>query len=317
MTTPPQADPESPRGLTGVPTVTLPLRCFDLAATLSSGQVFHWRAVDGGYLGLIDTTPVFLRQPTPDRLEVAGHDTTALAASYLALDHDSEAIVSTFPPNDTTLAAAVAFAPGLRLIRQPAWECLATFITSSLKQVPHIARLSHTLRERFGKPVDFGGGTLHTYPSPAALAAAGEAALRQCGLGYRAAYLAATARLVDSGAMDLGFLTDPDVPDDEAMRRLTQSPGVGPKVASCVLLFAGQRLGFFPIDVWIERALRERYFPRRRKFPTGFLPRFAHRHFGPYRGYAQQFLFHHARTANQKTKARTSAEAASSGSLGW
>lgn len=300
MTAIPPADPGSPRELSGVTTVTLPVQRFDLAATLASGQVFHWRAADGGALGLIDTTPVLLRQPTPDRLEIIGDGPAALAAHYLALDHDAEAIVSTFPADDATLAAAVAYAPGLRLIRQPAWECLATFITSSLKQVPHIARLSHTLRERFGKPVDFGGTTLHTYPGPAALATAGEAALRQCGLGYRAAYLAATARLVDSGALDLGFLTDPDVPDDEALRRLTQAPGVGPKVASCVLLFAGQRLGFFPIDVWIERALRERYFPRRRKFPAGFLPRFAHRHFGPYRGYAQQFLFHHARTANRQ-----------------
>jgi len=293
------ADPKSPRGLAGMPAVTLTVQRFDLAATLASGQVFHWRPVDGGFLGLIDTTPVFLRQPTPDRLEINGHGAAVLAAHYLALDHDSEAIVSTFPADDATLAAAVAYAPGLRLIRQPAWECLATFITSSLKQVPHIARLSHTLRGRFGKPVDFDGLTLHTYPSPAALAAVGEAALRQCGLGYRAAYLAATARLVDSGALDLGFLTDPCVPDDEALRRLTQAPGVGPKIASCVLLFAGQRLGFFPIDVWIERALRERYFPRRRKFPAGFLARFAHQHFGPYRGYAQQFLFHHARTGGK------------------
>lgn len=294
------------------PCVSLPVRRFDLAATLGSGQVFHWQPSDeprtGAFLGLIDRTPVILRQPAPSRLEIITGALSAASAvpapniaadvsRYLALDHDLDAIVASFPSGDTALAAAVAHAPGLRLIRQPPWECLATFITSSLKQVPHIARISHTLRRRFGERLDCLGQTLHTYPSPAALARAGEHALRECGLGYRAPYLAATARLVDSGKLDLAFLTDPAVPDDDALVRLTAAPGVGVKVASCVLLFAGQRLGFFPIDVWIERTLRERYFPRRRHFPSGFLARFARRHFGPCRGYAQQFLFHHARAS--------------------
>lgn len=276
----------------------LAVRRFDLAATLGSGQVFHWVPQDGGFLGTLDRTPVFLRQPAPDELEVSAGD-EPLASRYLALDHDLDAITATFPV-DAALSRAVAFAPGLRLIRQPAWECLATFITSSLKQVPHISQISHTLRRRFGEPVTLGGCTLYTYPTPAALAEAGESELRRCALGYRARHLAATARLVATGELDLSFLTDPDVPDETALARLTRAPGVGPKVASCVLLFAGQRLGFFPIDVWIERTLRETYFPRRRKFPPGFLARFAHRHFGPYRGYAQQFLFHHARTGNVK-----------------
>lgn len=271
------------------------VRRFDLRATLGSGQVFHWVPHEDGFLGMIDCTPVIVRQPDPARLEVTA-GTAALVSHYLALDHDLDAIVASFPADDDALARAVAYAPGLRLIRQPAWECLATFITSSLKQVPHISQISHTLRRRFGDPVSFGSHTLYTYPSATALSEAGEAELRRCGLGYRAKHLAATALKVATGELDLAFLTNPTVPDDTALTRLTQAPGVGPKVASCVLLFAGQRLGFFPIDVWIERTLRELYFPRRRKFPPGFLPRFAHRHFGPHRGYAQQFLFHHART---------------------
>jgi N-glycosylase/DNA lyase len=290
----PPSPPDDPTPATA--TGTIDVRRFDLASTLGSGQVFHWQPHDGGFFGVIDRIPVFLRQPRPTTLEVtAGRE--ALAAHYLALDHDLDAITATFPSDDAPLARAVAHAPGLRLIRQPAWECLATFITSSLKQVPQISRISHTLRQRFGEPVAAGGSVLHAYPTAAAMAGAGEAALRGCGLGFRAKSLAATARLVAEGTLDLGFLTDPQVTDEQALDRLTRAPGVGPKVASCVLLFAGQRLGFFPIDVWIERSLRESYFPRRRKFPPGFLARFAHRHFGPYRGYAQQFLFHHARTS--------------------
>jgi N-glycosylase/DNA lyase len=275
--------------------VRLPVQRFDLEATLESGQVFHWQRIGGGYFGLIDRTPVWLHQPAPDVLETTA-GTESLVSHYLALDHDLDAITATFPAGDAALAHAVDYAPGLRLIRQPAWECLATFITSSLKQVPHISQISHRLRSRFGEAVEGTDPQLHAYPTPAALAAAGEEALRACGLGYRAAYLAATARLVDSGSLDLHFLSDAQISDEDALAQLQRAPGVGPKVAACVLLFGGQRLGFFPIDVWIERTLRERYFPRRKKFPPGFLARFAHRHFGPYRGYAQQFLFHQART---------------------
>ena len=103
----------------------------------------------------------------------------------------------------------------------------------------------------------------------------------------------ATAQVVANGAADLeawGAL-----PDDELRKRLCECPGVGPKVANCVMLFAYERLRAFPIDVWIERVLREKYFPRRRKLTTGQLRDFAAQHFGEHGGYAQQYLFHHAR----------------------
>ena len=279
-----------------LPTVPIAVRHFDLAATLDSGQVFHWRRFDDGFIGLIDRTPVFLKQVEPTRLLVTPGTETAVA-HYLALDHDLEAITATFPQNDPSLARAVAYAPGLRLIRQPAWECLATFITSSLKQVAHISQISHSLRQQFGQPVTWDGPTLHTYPEPAALAAAGTHLLQECRLGYRARYLADTAHMIASGSLNLSFLNDPTVSDHDALAHLQRAPGVGPKVAACVLLFAGERLGFFPIDVWIERTLKELYFKEESHVPTEKLAAFARQHFGPYRGYAQQFLFHYARTS--------------------
>jgi N-glycosylase/DNA lyase len=281
--------------------VEIPVRRFDLATTLGSGQVFHWQQVAGGFVGLVDRTPVFLRQASPDRIEVS-RGAEELAGWYLALDHDLDAIIASFPADDAVLQRAIAFAPDLRLLRQPAWECLGTFITSSLKQVAHISQISHAVRRLAGEAIDFHGMTLHAYPSAEALAMAGEEALHRCGLGYRAVFLAQTAARVATGTIDLSCLTDSQVNDEAALAELLQAPGVGPKIASCVLLFAGQRHGFFPIDVWIERTLRQYYFPRRRKFPPGFLAEFVRRHFGPWRGYAQQFLFHHARNRKPETR---------------
>ena len=266
---------------------------FDLAATLHSGQTFHWQECHSGFAGLIGDEPVFLSQPDPVTL-LCSSGMARTAHRYLGLDHNMDAIAATFPGTDAILRHAIEWCPGLRILRQPRWECLATFITSSLKQVPHIRRISLTLRKRFGQPVAAPGLPLmYTYPTPTALAAAGEAALRECGLGYRAAFLHRAAVAISNGDVDLDAIAS--LPDAEARAALCGLHGVGEKIASCALLFAWERHGAFPIDVWIERALRDLYFPRRRKFTARHVRDFAWKHFGPNRGCAQQFLFHWAR----------------------
>jgi N-glycosylase/DNA lyase len=269
---------------------------FDLAATLDSGQVFHWHRDGAIFSGLIGDAPARIEQSQPDTLLLHEGD-AALVARYLALDHDLQAMHRTLPGDDLHLQRALKFAPGIRILRQPQWECLATFITSSLKQVAHIRQISLTLRESFGQKIrNAQGRELWSYPSPRSLADAGEAALRRCGLGYRAKFLHQTATRIAEGSFDLDAVAALD--DPAALEKLCELPGVGPKIAQCTLLFSYERLGVFPIDVWIERALRELYFARsRRKITPRFLRDFAHRHFGPYRGYAQQWIFHHARTS--------------------
>jgi hypothetical protein len=85
--------------------------------------------------------------------------------------------------------------------------------------------------------------------------------------------------------------------------KLCDFPGVGAKVANCVMLFAYERPRACPIDVWIERVLKEKYFPRKRKVVPQRLRAFCESYFGEYGGYAQQYLFHHARTALHKSGA--------------
>jgi N-glycosylase/DNA lyase len=85
------------------------------------------------------------------------------------------------------------------------------------------------------------------------------------------------------------------LPDELLRERLCTLPGIGAKVANCVMLFAYERLRAFPIDVWIERVLREKYFPRKRKVTAAQLRDFCATYFGDHGGYAQQYLFHHAR----------------------
>jgi N-glycosylase/DNA lyase len=121
-------------------------------------------------------------------------------------------------------------------------------------------------------------------------------------MGFRAPNLLTVARKVADQDIDLHALHS--CPVEEARERLTELPGVGPKIANCVLLFAYGFQQAFPVDVWVTKALHELYFPKRRPSPRR-LQRFATTHFGPNAGYAQQYLFHYVRTARRRKEPGT------------
>ena len=291
---------------------------FNLEKTLNSGQVFHWEKAGNGFVGTIGEYAVYAEQDD-DILKVRFGGTPKptretrvlprIVAHYFALDHPLQEICASFP-KDPSMNAARDFCRGLRIIRQPKWECLATFMCSSMKQVAHIRQISLALRNRFGERRKIGSRVMYTFPSPQRIAGAFENQLRECKLGYRAKNLRATAQLVSSGECDLESLSV--LPDGDLRNNLCELPGVGVKIANCVMLFAYERLRAFPIDVWIERVLRQRYFPRRKKMTAQQLREFSETYFGEHGGYAQQYLFHHARTALRKSElARDSSTARS------
>jgi N-glycosylase/DNA lyase len=267
----------------------IPAPDFDLGLTLNCGQVFHWQARGAGWVGMMGERVCYAEQRGAELFVTRGMEETA--HRYFGLDHRLAEIVGSFP-RDPAMDAAVAACRGMRVIRQPAWECVATFITSAQKAVPHITQISHTLRRKYGRPAAWEGETLHAYPEPAALAALDEEALRACALGYRAKNLLRTARMIADGTFDLQAVSA--MADDAARDELCRLPGVGVKVANCALLFTYERLAAVPIDVWIARILRETY--RKRRSNPAQLRDFAARYFGPFAGYAQQYLFHHARS---------------------
>ncbi len=264
------------------------LQCpeFDLRMTFESGQTFHWTEQDGGYTGCIGTTAVHLRQEG-DRLHYRGVDARVLS-HYLAFDHDLEEIRASCSAHPQSHEAAQA-CRGLRIMRQPHWECLATFILSPMKQVAHIRAMSLALRSRYGKRLK--GTPIRSFPEPQVLASLTEEDLRACGLGFRAKGLLGTAKLVASGAFDPESLVA--MPTAEARTALCTLPGIGRKVANCILLFAYERLEAVPVDVWIGRILDSF---RSRKTTQEKLERYGEKLLGPYAGYIQQYLFHQART---------------------
>jgi N-glycosylase/DNA lyase len=280
---------------------------FDLEKTLDSGQVFHWEKIGKGFVGTIGDCAIYIER-NGSVLGVRDGGTPArsprrplpeIITRYFALDHPLAEICASFP-DDPVMNAARQFCRGLRIIRQPKWECLATFICSSMKQVTHIRQISLALRRRFGDKRKVDDHVVYTFPAAQRIARVSENDLRKCALGYRARNLLMTARLVSSDKANLEAWSA--LSDTDLRAELCALPGVGAKVANCVMLFAYERLRAFPIDVWIERVLKQQYFPRKKKVTEPRLREFSETYFGEHGGYAQQYLFHYVRIASRRSR---------------
>lgn len=274
---------------------------YDLGQTLSSGQAFRWEPLEEGWEGVVQDRWVRL---TSKPGGIAAETMSAPASwiwltDYLQLNVDLTAVIRQFP-DDEPMRLAVQSCRGLRLLRQDPWECLASFILSSTKQIVQIQQIVRTLCERFGQSVAVPPGRrpAYSFPSAETLAQVPESELRECKMGFRAPHLRAAAMAVAGRTLDLNALRIRRW--EEAKNELTKLRGVGPKIANCVLLFAYGFQDAFPVDVWVSRALKDLYFPNKRKHPKQ-LERFAQTHFGPFAGYAQQYLFHYVRMRKRAT----------------
>lgn len=259
-----------------------------LGETLDGGQCFRWRKEGEEWMGVMgrqvirlkpDSRGVRWRQPrgTPDA--------EAALARYLDAEGAQAMLADALPwRSDSTLRSAMEAFPGLRILRQDPDDALLSFLCSSNKQIVQIRRMVAALADSLGEPLAEGHRAL---PSWGALASASPEKLRACGLGYRADFIRATARLL---AGQPGWAVAlRDRPTGEAETWLAELPGVGPKVAACVTLFGLGRMDAFPVDTWISRILGRAYGLEGWK--PEHLAQFGRAHFGPGAGLAQQFLF--------------------------
>ena len=254
--------------------------CFDLDETLSCGQCFRWDQLGpGNWRGGVSGRTIIVRQ-SEDVLLLEGADLAdfqELWRPYFDLDRDYNALRQEMAEHPV-LAPIVAFAPGIHILAQPAWEALCSFLISQNNNIPRIRSIVSRLCADFGEPLADG---LFAFPTPEALACVTLEQLAPLRCGYRAPYLIDAARKVADGHLDLEAIAR--LPLDEARERLRSVKGVGPKVAECVLLYGMGRMDAFPADVWIKRTMGI-------LFPQGLPSCFAH-----CAGLAQQYIYHWSR----------------------
>lgn len=261
-----------------------PANGLDLAQTLTCGQCFRWHsdpARPGVWKGTAGDRQAAVFPGTDGHLyaECAGSNSAAdFWRAYFALDVDYAALQRRFSAGSKRLAACVAAGPGIRVLRQPFFETLCTFIISQNNNIPRITGIVERLCALCGEPLPGGG---YAFPTAQALAAQTPESLAPLRAGWRAAYLVDAARRVAGGQISEQILRT--LPPDEARALLMTVRGVGPKVADCTLLYGLGVWTACPMDVWMKRAMKT-------LFPRG-MPRCAK----GYEGVAQQYIFAYAR----------------------
>ena len=193
---------------------------------------------------------------------------------------------------DKTIAPAVFFSSGNRILKQDPWECLMSFIISSNNRIPMIKKVIQNLSENYGDPITFEGSTYYSFPDSKVLSEISVEEITECKCGYRAEYIKKTSEMVMQIEGKLESLREKDT--HEAFRVLTNFRGVGPKVANCVLLFSLQKYDAFPIDTWIKRIMEHLYF-QGEKASIKKIEETARERFGDKAGFVQQYLFYYAR----------------------
>jgi N-glycosylase/DNA lyase len=280
---------------------------FDLHHTFRCGQSFRWRLHGDTWYGPYGAGSLAVRQvPGGIEVRVAGLELPeSEVAAFLGM-HVQLGEVYHRLRGDRWVHAAIQAVPGMRLLRQDPWECLLNFICSQNSNIPKIERSTERLSREWGTVHRWEDGIeVASLPSPEALAELPPEALGICGLGYRCRYLVGSARLIATGAVPLGSLRELSYAD--ALEALLRLPGIGRKVADCILLFSLDQPQACPVDVWVRRVIHELY-PQalRRYLPDAAdriekplstreyeaIVRFAEDRWGMLAGHAQQYLFH-------------------------
>lgn len=261
---------------------------FHLEHTLQCGQLFRVSRENDWYCVIVRDRIFRVRQSS-DSLEFHGVDGEFLT-HFFSLDEPYATILAQIN-KDSHICKAIKKYHGMRIVRQDPWECLISFLCSSAANIPKIKLNLENLAQFFGKRVALDGFERHAFPIPGSLNDFEK--IERAKTGFRARYIRAANDLA-SGV----FLTSlKELPYIEAKKALKQIPGVGDKIADCVLLFS---LGFseaFPIDTWMKKILQKLYF-KNKVVPNKRLQLFGPAYFGRYAGYAQQFLYMLARESN-------------------
>ena len=270
----------------------------NLENTINSGQVFLWKKQKGFWYGVNGQDVL--------KINELGKITSYSNQKYdfLRDNDDMEKIIKSISKDKTTKIAVKKYL-GLRLVRQDPFQCFISFIVSSNSNIQKIKSSLEKISIKFGKKIQFENKEFYLFPEPKKIANATIQDVQDCGVGYRAKFIIDAAKMVESKQIDFNYLKKSNYHD--AKEIILTVPGIGNKVADCVLLFSLDKLEAFPLDTWMIRVL-EKYYLEKFELATKSITEKQYdilhekivKYFGPYAGYAQQFLFKMERENYQK-----------------
>ncbi|MDB4856965.1 DNA repair protein [Nitrosopumilus sp.] len=270
----------------------------DIDNSINSGQVFLWEKQGADWYG-IDGQDILKINKNGVIKSIRN-----LKTDFFRKNDNIEEIIKSIS-KDKTVKEAVKEYEGLRLFRQDPFQCLISFIISSNSNIQKIKNSLEKITKKFGKKVKIQNKEFFLFPEPEKMAKATIDEIKSCGVGYRAPFIKEAAKMVILKKIDFEYLKKCDY--HEAKKNICLVPGIGNKVADCIMLFSLNKLESFPLDTWMIKIL-EKYYSKEFKIETKTITQKQYEllhekivnYFGPYCGYAQQYLFKMEREKNDK-----------------
>lgn len=277
-------------------------KSFEPEHIFECGQCFRWnKQDDGSYTGIFKENVVNVKKEN-NRIIFKGickGNIKEECIDYFDLDTDYDNIKNKLSNVDDYLKTSIKYGEGIRILNQDLWETLISFIISANNNIPRIKGIIERISKKYGKKIVWNNNEYYTFPKPKELSKASVEDLRNLGLGFRDVRVYETTKIINENPNKLKELEDEkDV--NRLREELLEFPGVGPKVADCVMLFSTlKRLEVFPIDVWVRRVMNELYIKNEdeTKINKKEIEQLAKTKYGNLAGIAQQYLFYWRRGA--------------------
>lgn len=266
---------------------------FEPVHIFECGQCFRWnKQKDNSYTGIFKNNVINVKKED-DKIIFTGNcndDIKTICTDYFDLNQNYENIKTKLSKIDKYLENSIKYGNGIRILRQDLWETLISFIISANNNIPRIKTIIERISKKYGKKIIFQNEEYYTFPKPEDLANATVQDLRSLGLGFRDIRVYETVQKTLRKEINLQELEKEK--NIETLRNaLLEIPGVGPKVADCIMLFSLKKYEVFPVDVWVRRVISELYFNNIEQKPQT-IQKFAKEQYGDLAGLAQQYLFY-------------------------
>ena len=274
------------------------VKSFEPKHIFECGQCFRWNLEENGsYTGVVGKSVINVKKEKDD-IVIKGlfkDDIKEVCTQYFDLDTNYEKIKDELSKIDDNMKTSIQYGHGIRILHQDVWEALISFIISANNNIPRIKGIIERISKKYGKEIIWNNKSYYTFPTPKELSKASVKDLRLLGLGFRDTRVFETTKMVIEKVLDIQKLEE--IEDIDKLREeLLKFPGVGPKVADCIMLFSMKKYEVFPIDVWVKRVMIELYFNKENNIQNVLnnkkILELANNKFGKLAGLAQQYLFY-------------------------
>ena len=278
------------------------IKSFEPKHIFDCGQCFRWNEIaDGSYTGTFGRNVLNVKKENKEIMfkGLVDGNIEDICNKYFDLDRDYEKIKKDLSKIDNNMKTSINYGEGIRLLNQDLWETIISFIISANNNIPRIKGIIDRISKTYGEKIVWEGKEYYTFPTPKQLSKATIEDLRKLGLGFRDVRVYETTKIINAKKVDLEKLHKEE--NTQHVREILLTlPGVGPKVADCILLFSTlKRLEVFPIDVWVRRVINELYIKNENeeKVNKKEIEQLAKQKYGNLAGIAQQYLFYWKREA--------------------